>query len=123
MAGAMGASVTALHVLTYNHELLRDLTPDTMRTWRRDLQHDLETSWVAPLRAASIPVRCRVVEADSPSSGLIAVAQEVHADLVVVGAQGHGNLSERVLGGVTYRLAHRSKTPVVVVPPSWDAAA
>jgi nucleotide-binding universal stress UspA family protein len=37
----------------------------------------------------------------------------------VVGARGHGNLCERVLGGVTYRLSHRARHPVVVVPPEW----
>jgi nucleotide-binding universal stress UspA family protein len=41
--------------------------------------------------------------------------------MIVVGAQGHGNLAERVLGGVSYRLAHRAHQPVVIVPPGWSA--
>jgi nucleotide-binding universal stress UspA family protein len=120
MARATGASVLAVHVLTYDGELLRDLTLDTMRTWRREIEHNLNTCWVMPLRHAGIDHRCVVVEAYSPSTGLLDVAQREDVDLVVVGAQGHGNLAERVLGGVTYRLAHRAIHPVVVVPPDWS---
>jgi nucleotide-binding universal stress UspA family protein len=123
MAAGSGASVLAVHVLTYDTELLRDFTFDTMRTWRIELEHDVRTSWVAPLHAAGIPHRCIVVENDSPSAGLVAMARQKRADLVVVGAQGHGNLAERVLGGVTYRLAHRASQPVVVVPPDWSGSA
>jgi nucleotide-binding universal stress UspA family protein len=121
MARATGSSVLAVHVLTYGGELMRDVTLDTMRTWRRDVEHDLKTSWVVPLRDYGIEHRCIVEESSSPSSGLLEVADRERVELVVVGAQGHGNLAERVLGGVSYRLAHRAHQPVVVVPPDWSA--
>ena len=41
-------------------------------------------------------------------------------DLLIVGAKGHGGLADRVLGGVSYRVAHRARQPVVVVPPDWS---
>ena len=53
LAAATGARVLAVHVLTYSRELLRDVTPDTMRTWRLELEDDLRTRWVQPLIAAS----------------------------------------------------------------------
>lgn len=37
LATATGAEVLAVHILTYDRELLRDLSLDTIRTWRRDL--------------------------------------------------------------------------------------
>ena len=37
-------------------------------------------------------------------------------NLIVVGAQGHGSFTDRVLGSVTYRLAHHADRPVVIVP-------
>jgi nucleotide-binding universal stress UspA family protein len=119
LALATHAEVLVVHVLTYNRELLRDMTPDTMRTWRRELRHELETSWVDALTAAHVPHRCEMVEADSPASGLLDTADAKRADLIVVGARGHGGIADRVLGGVSYRVSHRARQPVVVVPADW----
>ena len=119
LAVATGCEVIVVHVLTYNREFIRDLSPDTMRTWRRDLQHDLEHRWTEPLRRAGVEPRCAVTEADSPAAGLLMIAGRDDVDLVVVGAHGHGGLTDRVLGGVSYRVTHHARRPVVVVPPDW----
>jgi len=118
---ATGAHVVAVHVLTYNRELLRDSTLDTMRTWRRELKDDLRTKWVEPLIAAGVEHRCLVVEGESPAAGLLETADRERADLLIVGAQGSGGLADRVLGGVSYRVTHRAHQPVVVVPLNWSA--
>ena len=47
-------------------------------------------------------------------------AERERADLLVVGAHGRGTLTGRVLGGVSYRVAHHARQPVVVVPPDWS---
>ena len=119
LAARTEGCVLAVHVLTYDRELLRDLTLDTMRTWRRELQQDLETRWVAPLTAIGVHHRCLVVEAESAAAGLLETAERERAALIVVGAKGHGNLADRVLGSVSYRVTHRAKQPVVVVPRDW----
>lgn len=120
LAVAVGAHVVAVHVLTYNHEFVRDLTPDTMHTWRSELQHDLETGWVGALVARGVEHRCLLVEGDSPAAGLLEAVEREDADVLIVGANGHGNLAERVLGGVSYRVTHRSPRPVIVVPADWS---
>lgn len=117
LAQATGARVLAVHVLTYDRELVRDVTFDTMRTWRRELDHDLRTRWVEPLDG--IEHRCLVVESDSPATGLLDAADDERADLVVVGAGGHGALANRVHGGTSYRVSHRARQPAVVVPADW----
>ncbi|HEY7010228.1 MAG TPA: universal stress protein, partial [Jatrophihabitantaceae bacterium] len=93
LAITTGADVVAVYVLTYDRALLRDLSPDTLRTWRLDLRRDLETTWTDPLRAANVTHRAVVVEDDSPAGGLLAVAAHEQADLLVVGARGRGRLS------------------------------
>ena len=123
LATASDASVRAVHVLTYNRELLRDITPDTMTTWRRDLERDLQSQWVTPLSDLGVPHRCVVVEDESPATGLIRAADREQADLIVVGANGHGTLAGRLLGSTSYSLTHRAQRPVIVVPATWSRSA
>jgi nucleotide-binding universal stress UspA family protein len=120
LAEACGASVRAVHVLTYNRELLRDLTPDTMTTWRRDLEAQLNTSWVRPLVDHHVAHRCLLIEDESPASGLLRAADREQADLTIVGARGRSSFAGRLLGSTSYSLTHRARRPVIVVPPSWQ---
>ena len=119
-ASQTGADVLAVHVLTYDRELVRDLTLDTMRTWRLELEQSLRTEWIGPLSGHALPYRCILVESDSPATGLLDAADREHADLLVVGAKGRGSLADRVLGSVSYRVTHRARQPVVVVPADWE---
>lgn len=119
-ASQTGADVLAVHVLTYDRELVRDLTLDTMRTWRLELEQSLRTEWIGPLSGHALPYRCILVESDSPATGLLDAADREHADLLVVGAKGRGSLADRVLGSVSYRVTHRAHQPVVVVPADWE---
>jgi nucleotide-binding universal stress UspA family protein len=119
LAEATEATILAVHVLTYNREFFRDLTLDTIRAWRRELEADLRTHWVEPLISRGIQHRCVIVEANSPAEGLLAVSDREGAGLLIVGAKGHGGIADRVLGGVSHRVAHLARQPVVVVPPDW----
>jgi nucleotide-binding universal stress UspA family protein len=120
VAQATDAGVIAAHVLTYDREFVRDLTLDTLRTWRRDLARDLGGRWIEPLRDATVRHRTVLIEAASPAGGLVEVAEREEVDLLVVSAKGHGNLAGRVLRGVSYRLAHHASQPVVIVPSGWS---
>jgi nucleotide-binding universal stress UspA family protein len=119
LAQASDASVRAVHVLTYDRELARDVSVDTMTNWRRTLARELKTSWVAPLVDLAVPHRCALVEDDSPAGGLIHAADREQADLLVVGTKGHGGFAGRVLGSTSYSLTHHAQRPVIVVPATW----
>lgn len=119
VAANTGAEVLAAHVLTFDREFGRDLTLDTMRPWRRELEHDLRTTWTQPLRAANVRHYCVLFEAESCAIGLLELAERDSADLVVVGSNGH-HLTERVLGGLGDRLVRHARLPVVVIPSSWS---
>lgn len=119
LAQASHASIRAIHVLTYNREFARDISLDTMTTWRRELDRELRTSWAAPLVDHDVPHRCVLVEDESPAAGLIHAADREQADLIVVGATGHSSFASRVLGSTSYSLTHHARRPVVVVPATW----
>jgi nucleotide-binding universal stress UspA family protein len=80
-----------------------------------DLREALEQIWCKPLRDQGVKYRSLVVE-DDPASGLLEAADREHADMLVLGAQGHGGVVHRILGSVTYKVAHRAECPVVIVP-------
>jgi nucleotide-binding universal stress UspA family protein len=117
LATSAGAEVLAVHVLTYDRELGRDMTFDTMTTWRRELRHDLETGWVTTLTKRGVRHRCELIEAESASAGLLMVAEREGVDLIVVGSPGHGGLGHRLFGSTISRLTYHGHCPVAVVPP------
>ena len=58
-----------------------------------------------------------------PARRLAKLAEQVDADLIVVGTRGHAPLAGLVLGSVTQQLLHDSKRPVLAVPPGRDLEA
>jgi len=113
-AQRLNADVCAVLVLRPFGEFIVTVPPFPLETLR-EVKDAFELDWCAPLRKAGVPYRAEVVEGD-PARGLADMARKFNADLIVVGAQGHGSFTDRVLGSVTYRLAHHADRPVVIVP-------
>jgi nucleotide-binding universal stress UspA family protein len=59
----------------------------------------------------------RDVMVGGPAHPIAEVANDVGADLIVVGTRGHSGLSGILLGSVTQRLLHLAHQPVLAVPP------
>ena len=57
-----------------------------------------------------------VVRSGDPAATLLEVADDVDADLVVVGTRGHGGPDELLLGSVARTVADRARRPTLVVP-------
>jgi nucleotide-binding universal stress UspA family protein len=92
------------------------LSPSELGSWRDELRREFEHEWCSPLVAEGLPFRTRF-EHVSAAAALMAVADGMDADLIVVGAHGHGGFEDRVLGSVSYKVSHRAHQPVVIVPP------
>lgn len=113
-----GTAFVACCVLTPNLELFNDVTPTGMEPWRARLQRDLAGSWVQSALAAGIQVTPIVVEAETVHEGLIETARARQARMIIVGSNGPGRVTDRLLGANTYKLTHRATIPVVIVPPA-----
>jgi universal stress protein A len=73
---------------------------------------------LAVLRAAGVDVVADVRRGrlDETARAILQVAEEVSADLLVIGLRGVSAFSGLVLGGTTYKVLHSAKRPVLVVP-------
>ncbi len=56
---------------------------------------------------------CDRVELGSASKTILRVAQEMKADLIVMGAQGHGTFGSLILGSTTHTVVRRATCPVL----------
>jgi nucleotide-binding universal stress UspA family protein len=77
-------------------------------------KHELARA-VAGLEAAGIETTSRL-EQGKPADVLLAVAEEVGADTIIVGTVGENPISGALLGSVVLRLVQRSTLPILVVP-------
>ena len=57
-----------------------------------------------------------IVRSGEPAATLLEVAEDVDADLVVVGTRGRGDPAEPLLGSVARRVVNRIRRPTLVVP-------
>ena len=77
-------------------------------------QHAVKRA-VADLEDAGVAVSSRLVEG-KPADALIAVAEDIGADMIVVGTCGENPIAGALLGSVVLRLLQRAKVPLLVVP-------
>ena len=70
---------------------------------------------IATAASAGAEVRGELVNS-GPVDGLIAVADQVDAPMIVVGHHGEGPLRGALLGATANKLLHQAERPVLVVP-------
>ncbi len=70
---------------------------------------------VAALRAEGIQVETMVAHSSKPTREIIRCAGEIHPDLLVMGAHGHGGLKDLIFGATINSVRHRLRIPLLVV--------
>lgn len=116
LANQLGAAVVAVHAVG-----LLDVWPEHPETHLERNSHAhvtalLEGPWIEPF--TRVGVRPRLMLRDGPPSNvLLDIAEEVDADLIVIGIRGAGKAEYFALGSTTAKITQHSTRPVVVVPP------
>jgi nucleotide-binding universal stress UspA family protein len=82
--------------------------------WRAEMQKEFETEWCKQLQESGVDYRT-VMEDGRPASVIAQVADQVGADVIVVGRRGRGGVAELLLGSVSHELVLHSKRPVLVI--------
>lgn len=122
LAKAASAEVVAVFAIsppTYVESAVAGLAGPTVppqfdQEWRADMTKEFEDHWCQPIRDAG--VRLKTVMRDGrPASVIAQVAEEVDADIIVVGRRGRGGVAELLLGSFSHELVLHSKRPVLVV--------
>jgi nucleotide-binding universal stress UspA family protein len=113
-----GSRIVAVHA----NELLRGRAGGApLLADEPDLQEKIARQ-VEDLRRDGLDVTLEVRTGSKDVATLIAeAAEDVDADLIVVGTHGHGVFTAALMGSVARALCHTAGRPVLVVPPPAKA--
>ena len=112
-ASLRGAPLVAVHTwsdLLFDSRVAPVLDWEAIETGEREVLAERLAGWSE--KFPDVPVR-RVVYRDRPAHSLLEEA--AHAQLLVVGSHGRGQLGGLVLGSVSHAVLHRAPCPVAVV--------
>ncbi len=115
LAGALGATLTLVEVMPYLPLLSEiSIVPPTTLAAQRDL-----TGERLERLARSLDVEAEAVESNSPARGLHGVAEQLKADLIVVGSSHRGRIGRVLAGSVGRSLLNGSPCAVAVAPRGY----
>jgi nucleotide-binding universal stress UspA family protein len=118
VAASLGGSLSVLEVVEYVPAFPLDV-PTVAGGGHQvrvaDAAMALLEAEVRDVRARGVGVQV-VVRSGDPAATLLEVADDVDADLVVVGTRGRGGPDELLLGSVARTVADRARRPTLVVP-------
>ena len=119
MARDSGARLTLLHVEHVPTNVFPDtivpVLPDLMRELDRSVEEVLDR-WRAQAAAAGVDADTRTALGGTADE-ICAAADEIGADLIVIGTHGRGGLSHALLGSVAEKVVRKAPCPVLTVRP------
>lgn len=77
--------------------------------------HLITETALKTIASAGIPYEERIIFADSPASGIVDAATDLHCDIIVMAPRGRSEIEGILLGSVTHRVLALSPLPVLVV--------
>ena len=119
LAGQLAATLGAVLVAVHATGLL-DVWPEHPETHGARNSHShvdlmMRGTWTDPARQSGVEPQL-ILRDGPPSLVLTAVADEMDADLIIIGTRGAGSSDPFGLGSTAAKLAQRSTRPILIVP-------
>lgn len=95
---------------TYSIDSVREHITNQQRDFRKKLSGQMNKAGLTG-QADAVPME------SNPASTILAFAQRVQADLIILGSRRRSNLATFVLGSVAAQVLSHAKTDVLIVPP------
>jgi nucleotide-binding universal stress UspA family protein len=121
LAGRLGARITFLHVLANVPvplgglgEALDPRTLEALITANRQDSERILAAAAAMAEAAGVPADCERVMGDLPHRGIVATAERLGCDLIVMASHGRRGLGGLLIGSETQRVLSQAPCPVLV---------
>jgi len=70
------------------------------------------------LKSQGLDVETVIAHSSSPKAAIVRCAREIHPDLVIMGAHGHGGLKDLIFGTTIDPVRHNLDVPVLIVSPA-----
>lgn len=118
LARATGARLVLLHVVEADLPGLTAHYGSDAATRVIALREEQAEAALRPLAEIAGPNVELVVAAGLPDREILAQADRLGAELIVVGSHGHTALYELILGGTTRAVLKHAACPVIVIPSS-----
>ena len=126
IAKGVGASVTALHVAPfqatpiYPYHEPREVEAFMLSGGDRDKLTTELKRFLAVDQPIGVPVTCEVVDAPNVHHEILAQAERLPADLIVMGTHGRSGFQRLFLGSVTEKVLRTAQPPVLTVGAATD---
>jgi len=120
LARTHGAKLTALYVVDpYPYLGIGETNPMGFQAYMTAAQQHAAQAHakVAQLCGEAqppVPLDAKVAEEVTPARGIVEMADQEHADLVVVGSHGRAGVARLVLGSVAAKVVAQCQVPVLV---------
>ena len=118
MARGMHAEITAVFGFDIPMDFSLGFAPVSSAQFEPELRTTLkgllENEWTAPLQQSGLTHQV-LMRDGRPASVIIEAADEVEADIVVVGRRGRGGVAELLLGSVSHEVALHGRCPVLLI--------
>ncbi len=119
LARIHGAHVTAAYVVDpYPYIGIGEVNPMAFQSYMNSAQEASTKAFthIADLAAAEgVQLQVRLVENMQTARGIVDLADEVAADLIVIGSHGRSGVQKLVLGSVAGKVVALSSRPVLVI--------
>jgi nucleotide-binding universal stress UspA family protein len=125
-AESRGAEIIAVHVLkpigANGGTTVREVRLREFEYLGDEMRSHVKNELFGPLTRTDIRHRIIIVEGH-PASGILHLAEDEDADLIVVGNGLHSTMEDLFLGSVAHELSHTARRPFALIPSAMHIGA